>query len=152
MTYETADPLRTPGRLSPPSPSELVRARLAILGELENSLEASQKALLARDLEGIEQGTREQLGFERAFAGLGAHDAALRGDLAGGSARTQAGADLVSALRSAEMRVLHLARVQAALLARAQRSARIMANLLAGPQAAYGPDKESAASGLAAGR
>src|SRR5208283_916155 len=147
MTSEIQDPLRSPGRLSPPVPPELARACLTILEELESSLEASQKALLDRDYQRIEQGTLEQTRLARAFAVLvsrdASQDAALTDrDPRNGVARNEEEAQLVSALRSAAMRVLHLARVQAALLRRAQRSARMLAHLAAGSLAAYGPNPE----------
>jgi len=152
MTSEITDTLCSTGPRSQQVLDELAQARLAILGELESSLEASQKALLARDLEGIERETREQVRLQRALAILGAPDAVPVGDRAVGGARPQAEAPQDSASGSAQTRVLHLARVQAALLARAQRSAKMIAHLLAGPEAPYGPSQESGAAGLVAGR
>lgn len=140
--------MNSENQLSLHCPPELAQARLAALGELECSLEATQKALLARDLARIEQETREQMRLQRAFAILTAPVAAPAGDPANGDVRIQERAQLLSALHSAEMRVLHLARVQAALLARAQRTARMIANLLAGPHAAYGANPGSDAAGV----
>jgi hypothetical protein len=120
--------------------TELAAAALALLSELEASLRASQKALLARDAEGIEQGTREQVGLQGALARLWAQDAARP---AGSDSWRRAGTPrcepaLAAALLAAQWRVLHLGRVQAGLLARAQRTLRMISNLLAGPEAVYG--------------
>lgn len=125
--------------------TELAAAALALLGELEASLRASQKALLARDAEGIERGTREQVGLQRALAPLWAQDV---GRPAGGdswrrAATPQCKPALAAALLAAQWRVLHLGRVQAGLLARAQRTLRMISNLLAGPEAVYGLPPES---------
>ena len=105
-----------------PAP-ELAAAAISVLLELEASLLSSQEALLARDLAGVEQGTREQVRLQRAFEILRPWDAAQTS----------------SELRATAMRILHLGRVQAALLDRAQRSLRMISNLLAGPEASYGP-------------
>jgi len=99
--------------------------------ELEASLLSSQEALLARDLAGVEQGTCEQVRLQRALEILRPCEAAQTSD----SERTRASSEL----RAAAIRILHLGRVQAALLDRAQRSLRMISNLLAGPEASYGP-------------
>ena len=46
---------------------------------------------------------------------------------------------LAAELRCAQMRVLHLGRIQAALVARALRWTRTLSNLLAGPESSYAP-------------
>jgi hypothetical protein len=97
--------------------------------ELEASLLSSQKALLARDLAGVEQGTLEQMCLRRALEILRPWD----------GARTSDSEQPSSELRATAMRILHLGRVQGALLDRAQRSLRMISNLLAGPEANYGP-------------
>jgi hypothetical protein len=45
----------------------IAQASLALLGQLEDSLTASQEALLARDLGGLERWTREQIRLRRAL-------------------------------------------------------------------------------------
>jgi hypothetical protein len=117
----------------------MTTARLAIVTELETSLRASQQALLTRDLDGIEQGMREQKRLERAFAILqpepisNSHDRTLL------PAAASCDPKLAGELRAAATRVLHLGRVQAALLRRARQSLTVLSNLLAGPEAGYGP-------------
>jgi hypothetical protein len=115
----------------------------ALLGELESSLQSSQRALLARDLAGIEQHTGEQIRLRRALEILWSKNLPQASDpmpfdsmLNDPMPYARAGA---SELRLAQMRVLHLGRVQAALLARAQRRARMLSHLFAGPGASYAP-------------
>jgi len=111
-------PAQEPGNPAP----ELAAAAISVLLELEAGLHSSQKALLARDMAGVEQGTREQIRLRRALEILAPWEAA----------RTS------SELRTTAMRILHLGRVQAALLDRARRWSRMISNLLAGPEASYG--------------
>jgi hypothetical protein len=122
--------------------AEFEQAVLALLSELEASLTVSQKALLGRDLKAITTCTEEQTRLVRALAVL--LQASLTRREAPGVAvapfRPKVKSSLV--LIAAEKRVWQLARVQAALLKRAQRSLRILARLLAGPQTSYGPAPE----------
>jgi hypothetical protein len=111
---------------------------LALLRDLEASLEATQKAVLARDLDGLEQSTREQKQLQRALAILWAESGTP--PQASLPTRLESCAPhLAAELRAAGMRVLHLGRVQAGLLVRAQRSLRMIAHLLAGPESNYSP-------------
>jgi hypothetical protein len=105
-----------------PLPSD---RRLALLAELEASLRATLEAVLARNLSCLGQLTDQQasLCWELSLLkapSTGAHDKDKR-------------------VHCACARVLHLGRVQSALLRRAQQSLRTASNLLAGRQAAYGP-------------
>ena len=128
---------------SPQSPSaepslrrgsaEIAQASRALLGELEASLQASQNALLAHDVTRLEERTCEQIGLRRSLDIL--WDAAHPP----GSDPAQHDLRLSAELRAAQMRVLRLGRVQAALLGRAQRWLRMVSNLLAGPEASYAP-------------
>jgi len=97
--------------------------------ELEASLAGSRKALLALDLEDIERGTRDQVGLIRALetTGTSAEASSLRG----------LPPSMAEELRRCEAGVLQEARLQAALLARAQRKLRILANMLADPSLSY---------------
>jgi hypothetical protein len=106
---------------------ERMRTGLALLGELEAGLHASRKALLARDLAGIETGTREQRVLVRAIEAL------LR------QGTVPSGSGLDEKLRQSGSRVLAAGRLQAALLARAQRQLRVLVNMLRDPSANYGP-------------
>jgi hypothetical protein len=104
--------------------AEIAQARRSLLTELETSLLSSQRAILTRDVARLEQSCGQQIRLLRALQILDPAQA----DLTFGSE-----------LRSARMRVLHLARVQAALLARGQRWLRTVENLLAGAATNYGP-------------
>ena len=108
----------------------LLWARLALMRELETSLHGSRKALLALDLPGIERGTNEQAGLIREFEALLKRDtltAALErrpGEEA--KAGLVAGSpELEEKLRRSVCRILEAARLQTALLARAQCKLRV---------------------------
>jgi hypothetical protein len=105
---------------------------LQLLAELASSLEGSRHALLSGDVGQLEQLTVEQAMLWARILPLAeaedkrAHNAGVQPD---------AGA----ALLAAEKRILHLARVQQALLRRAGQRSRILANLLAGTDSEYAP-------------
>lgn len=111
--------------------SEIAQASLALLTELEASLQASQQGLLSCDVARVERSTREQIRLCRALGILWSGNA--------GASGMQCDLALAAELRSAQRRVLHLGRVQAALLRRAQRWLRMLSNLTAGPEAGYLP-------------
>ncbi len=122
----------------------LLWARVALMSELEASLRGGRKALLALDLPGIEHGTNEQAGLIREFEAL------LRRDTPAPARESQSGeeakagliagsAELEEELRRSVCRILEAARLQTALLARAQCKLRVLANVLAGPSVIYGP-------------
>jgi len=102
--------------------------RLKLLQDLEASLNGSRRALLALDLAAIEQGTREQVGLVLEMQRL--CERTLRSE-------TAPQQEIAEEIRRSEEAVLQAARVQAALLARAQRKLRILANMLAGPSLNY---------------
>jgi hypothetical protein len=107
---------------------------LQLLAELASSLEASRHALLCGDVGQLEQLTVEQaLLWARILPLAEAHD--KRAHTAG--AQPDAGA--MPALVASQERILHLARVQQALLRRAGQRSRILANLLAGTDSEYAP-------------
>jgi len=113
---------------------------LALLQELEASLEATQQAVLARDWAGLDQGTREQMRLHRAFKTVWAQfETHPPGIAENGRGPLEQEPQLAAELRAAGKRVLDLGRVQRALLVRAERSLRMMANLLAGPGSSYSP-------------
>jgi hypothetical protein len=119
--------------------------RLKLLRELEASLRGSRQALLALDLAGIEQGTREQVGLVRELQRfpeplMKMPGPGLRNETqgTGASERPAWSREMAAEVRHSEQAVLQAARVQAALLARAQRKLRILANMLAGPSLNYG--------------
>jgi hypothetical protein len=101
--------------------------------DLEASLDGSRKALLALDVAGIERGTSEQVSLLREFD-------AIRGPTredgaAGVAAHTP---ELERELRRSGMRIVEVAGLQTALLARARSKLRVLANMLAGPSVDYG--------------
>jgi hypothetical protein len=120
--------LRFPEPLLPIERAE-TRTALAsslLLGELEASLQASQRALLARDLAGLEERTGEQIRLRRSLEIVWSRAAAPGSD---------------PAPCNSAPRVLHLGRVQAALLARAESWLTMVSHLLAGPTANYAPPR-----------
>jgi hypothetical protein len=145
-------------RNPPASPGERIddflRVRLAVIAALEASLQRSRKALLAMDLDGIEGGTREQIGFARDLA---AAHRALTPPAGGPGKNTLAilpayTAALLEELSRGESRLREAGRLQAALLARARYKLRVLANMLAGASVTYGPElalnRASVADGL----
>jgi hypothetical protein len=135
MTSPFTDPAKA--SLPEKSRAEAMRTSLALLTQMETSLKTSQQALMARDLDGIEQGIRKQTDLQNALALLWSGDGHPREAtpaLTRGPTRED-----TRELRAAAARVLHVGRVQVLLLRRAQRSLTTVANLLAGPQASYDP-------------
>jgi hypothetical protein len=126
-----------------PNSPAIAPAASALLAELEQSLEASQRALLSRDLEGLERETREQTGLHRSLEILSSRNGALD------EPAPRIDPAVAAGLRAAQWRVLYLGRVQAALLTRAQRSLRIVSHRLAGSEASYAQPDFPPASSLA---
>jgi len=127
----------------------LPRPALMAMRDLEASLEASRKALLALDLVGIEAETREQVRLirqlESALPPIVASPSVAsrifrRQPAEGGKLVRSADApQLDEELRLCCGRILEAARLQAALLARARAKLRVLANMLAGQSVTYGP-------------
>jgi hypothetical protein len=115
----------------------MARSAGGLLAELEGSLEAGQRALLSRDLGGLERATGEQIGLQRSLQTLWSQNGEPGQDDVPGNDVPPVDPALAAGLRAALWRVLYLGRVQAALLTRAQRSLRMLSNLLAGPTASY---------------
>jgi hypothetical protein len=103
----------------------------ALLQQLEASLGRSHQALVALDLAGIEQGTREQQRLCRNLA----EEIWRRKNTE--DARAEENPALGEELRRDAGKVLAAARVQAALVKRAQRKLQILANMLAGAERTY---------------
>jgi hypothetical protein len=125
---------RSPEPLLPIERAE-TRTALAsslLLGELEASLQASQRALLSRDVARLEERTGEQIRLRRSLEIVWSRAAAPGSDAAPAVA---------GELGTAQRRVLHLGRVQVALLARAERWLSMVSHLLAGPTANYAPPR-----------
>jgi hypothetical protein len=115
------------------SPAEIAEGRLSLLKQLETSLQASQRALLSGDLAALQHENCEQLRLQRALEACWPPNGARTGE---GSPKPDEFATSNS-LRVAQMRILQLGRVQAAILARANRWLTTVSHLLAGPEAAY---------------
>lgn len=134
-------------RRSPAGGASASQAALALLRELEASLEVTQKALLARDLAGFDEGMREQLRLLRACAtGYGGDRTHSPDILANRISSLPLEPPLAAEMRATAFRVLQLGRVQQVLLVRAERSLRMLTNLLAGPASMYSPAPRPSAS------
>jgi hypothetical protein len=123
---------------------ELPRRPLILMRELEASLHASRKALLALDLAGIEGETREQgrlMGQLEAVLPPGLAPRARGQQPAEDLERVWSahGPELEEEFRRGCKRILEATRLQAALLARARSKLRVLANMLAGQSVIYGP-------------
>jgi hypothetical protein len=92
----------------------------SLISQLEQSLHAGQRALLVRDVEKFEEQTAIQVSLSKVLA-------ESLDDWTPGEDN----------LRAACSRVMHLCRVQLGLLRRAQRSLRVLSNLLAGAEGTY---------------
>jgi len=122
--------------------AEFAQATLAILRDLEASLQSSQKALLSRDIAAVEQGTSEQARLVRALeilcparASVNANGPVPENDCASPGLCSEPA--LLDELRVSKDRVLHLTRVHAALLSRERQFLTLLSNLMAGPDARY---------------
>jgi hypothetical protein len=119
----------------------LLWARMALMSELEASLQTSRNALVALDLAGIERGTSEQVGLieeldaltRRSVAPLESERPLAEQEAHGPTP------GLEEEVRRSAYRILEASRLHAALLARAQWKLRVLANILAGPSVTYGP-------------
>lgn len=119
-----------------------------LLQKLEESIVKGSEALLKLDLQGIEDGTREQLQLLQEFAEVRpqlAHALAARSSAKSSPETAQQGTADARLVKAAALRVIHATRLQLALLARAQRKLRVVAHMLAGPGACYPPPSHGAA-------
>jgi hypothetical protein len=94
---------------------------LSLLSELESSLRSSHRALLARDVSQLEVLTQQQSELQRAISNL----------------QTDCNLGPSEEVRFAQLRILHLARIQRGLLTRLHRGLTTLAHLLAGTHADY---------------
>jgi len=116
----------------------LAEAGISVLLELEASLIASIRAVLGHDASALEWATQDQLRLRRALEVLGAPSGnRLRTNPSAAGFTSPTNMESADAFDAAQMRVLHLGRVQAALLRREQRWMNVLANLVAGPEANY---------------
>jgi hypothetical protein len=116
----------------------LAEAGIAVLRELEASLLASIRAVLSHDASALELATRDQLRLRRALEILWVSDGTLsRTDGRTTEFKSPVTNEYDDVLRTARLRVLHLGRVQAALLGRERRWMNVLTNMVAGPEANY---------------
>lgn len=112
------------------------------MAALESSLEGGRKALLALDLSGLGARTQEQILLCHELAAV-LEQAGREGDALPGRLESAKGlGTLPLQLEEVQMMAKHIVsavRLQCALLARSRTKLRVMANMLAGPGAAYGP-------------
>jgi hypothetical protein len=155
LTGNSAPANPASGEVAEPD-DELFRSRLALMTALEISLESSRKALLSLDVAGIERGTGEQIGwireFDTVFLRSMARVPAKRFSAENVALEPACEPHLEQDLRRSEKRVQDALRLQAALLARAARKLRVIANMLAGASASYGPFPEQKAGLLCTNR
>jgi len=110
---------------------ELTATRLALLADLEASLGASHRAVLAKDVAALNHATAEQARLRRALEVL------LKPIGDGSSSSSRQRESLGPEVQAAAARILHLARVQRALLRRAQQFLSVLAHFAAGPGTTY---------------
>ena len=111
------------------SPASGIDLHLSLLSALQTSLHASQQAVLDRDVSLLERLTDEQ-------RVLGHRLSRLMPSMASRKKQPKPSCRTVQILR-ARLEVLHLGRVQCALLVRAQQFLRAASHHRTGPQAAY---------------
>src|SRR5579872_6486008 len=92
-----------------------------VFAQIEESLRASQHALLVRDLEDMERQTATQVSLGKVLAEF-----------------LQDGIRVKDEARGAAVRLMHLGRVQLGVLRRAQRSSRMLSYLLVYQEFGYG--------------
>ena len=115
------NPAATPsGESRLPHPKSDLRM-LSLLSELESSLRLSHRALLDRDVSQLEVLTQQQSELQRAISNL----------------QTDRSCTPSEEVRFAQIRILHLARIQRGLLTRLHRGLTTLAHLLAGTHADY---------------
>ena len=138
MTSDFSRPQCALGATAEDRENELLRACVALMRELEDSLEGSRKALLALDLGGIERGTSDQVSLVRRLDSLFRHC----GTTSEVESSEQSGArrylsELEEELRQSQNRIGDALRLQSALLVRSRAKLRMLANMLAGPTVPY---------------
>jgi len=110
---------------------ELGQAALALLGDLQSSVQAGVQALLQRDLPALEQATGQQQRTLQALrATLPAHSAPAAAETSDEQSRR---------LQESAAQVLYLGRVHAALLIRTQKRLALLSHLFAEPACGYSP-------------
>lgn len=142
--------MTNPALAANPLAREILRSRLVLQLAIETSLDKSRKALLALNLAELAIETREQITLSRSLAIL---DATSKSDRGAERQPARANSDLFSdptlaQVRASALRIHSATRLQLALLARSRQKLRVIANMLAGTGASYGP----ASAGSAIGR
>lgn len=123
MTFEYPIPLPAACGFDSKGEDALLR-RLALMHELQASLAQSRQAVVALNLPAMDQGTREQWRLSRK----------LQAEIQGQAHLPERTQELVRS----EYGVMQALRLQAALLAKAQRKLQVLRNTLAGSATNYG--------------
>jgi hypothetical protein len=123
--------------------------QLAMLATLESSLAASQKALVALDLDRIRSATVEQMVLVQNIAAVFSFDQATPAILQQPGRKHQRTSipyhpEPAEKLNQTAKRILDAARIQLALLSRLQRKLRVLSHALNGPSISYAPQARSA--------
>lgn len=138
-THSTSAVFVSSPRLSSPRMALLEGAQ-QVLQQLEESLERGLRALLDLNCAELERETAEQRRFVLQFNDVLQRCAQnSRVDSGGVNPKSQPERELIEEIRLRQARVWQAARLQAAVLTRAQSKLRMLAQMLAGPSAAYGP-------------
>ncbi|MGC1371170.1 MAG: hypothetical protein WA824_03435 [Candidatus Sulfotelmatobacter sp.] len=122
--------------------SELAGPLLAAMAALEASLAGSREALVSLDVAGLVSRNREQSLLSRE---LGPILDRARGEIEVLVGRPEWSKELrqerlqIEQVRTAANRVVSAIRIQSSLLVRLRTKLQVMANMLAGPSAVYGP-------------
>lgn len=114
----------------------LYELQIAQMTRIGNAYRALESALLGRNLESLEQANAELVRCQAELRNIG-YENSRRTDSPDDAAGLSS--EELEQLREAQMRILQLGRVQAALLARAQGSLAMLANILGGSEVIYGP-------------
>jgi hypothetical protein len=119
--------------------AEFLVSQLTLMKALEVSLNFSRRALAVLDLEGLRQGTQEQVLLSRQLAAV--FDGTSHASSGGGGQQPEiaVASQAWHELRITAVRILALLRLQSALLRRSQAKLRVLANMLAGVSVVYGP-------------
>jgi hypothetical protein len=136
----SAGPLMTnPAQAADCGAEMILRSRLVLQLALEASLEKSRKALLVLDLAGLVLETQKQILLSRSLAVVNASrgSADQAGQQLAGTSGDLISPEIVAQLRTSALRIQSATRLHLALLGRSRQKLRVMANMLAGPDAPY---------------
>ena len=120
-----------------PNATTAANSQLALLAELENSLLASQAALLSHKIALLEQFTRHQMTLRDKLCSL------LSTASSNNAGTHESNRKMLAAVLFAQKRVLHEARVQQVLLQRAQQFLKTFFHAASARTATYSPHRHT---------